>query len=459
MSDWAEDQDPYEILGLAQGHESTEAQIKKAYRQLALKKHPDKQPNNPNAAAEFHPIQRAFDLLSDEKARAALDDLYKAKAARKAREAGQTEKRRKMREDLEKRESTWQTARNDEQKARNKLKEELDRLRRQAAERRASHAAEVSLAFAQATAQPPQSTDYHNPAAPSEYQPEAPPYMTEELLRTLKVSWDKQNSSMTYSIDDLRQIMSKHGPVEDVVLQESKKRKKGSALIVMQDLQSARAASEAVNGSLSNPLLVVPFAKAAARAGADSSAPPQAEQAPSPEAYMPAEPRQQPQEEPAFPLSSPATTPTPPSSPVKVRNPFGGGAAVDQSGMAPLLPQARMPTFGMPAGPASSGIGFGHGASMPAAKPLFAAGASMGSIAAGPVPAGPFGFNSSSYSSFPGVQNGSAGQLPSFGQSHFGPSVQAGVKRAFEDATLLKLKQAADRAREIQQLRTEDAEQ
>jgi DnaJ family protein C protein 17 len=44
---------------------------------LALKKHPDKQPNNPNAAAEFYPIQRAFDLLSDAKARAALDDLYR----------------------------------------------------------------------------------------------------------------------------------------------------------------------------------------------------------------------------------------------------------------------------------------------------------------------------------------------------------------------------------------------
>jgi len=42
-----------------------------------LKKHPDKQPNNPNAAAEFHPIQRAFDLLTDAKARAALDDLYR----------------------------------------------------------------------------------------------------------------------------------------------------------------------------------------------------------------------------------------------------------------------------------------------------------------------------------------------------------------------------------------------
>lgn len=306
------------------------------------------------------------------------------------------------------------------------LQEELDRLRRQAAERRASHAAEVSLAFAQATAQPPQSTEYHNPAAPAEYQPEAPPQVTEELLRTLKVSWDKQNSSLTYTTDELKQIMSKHGPVEDVVLLESKKRKKGSALVVMQDLQSARAASEAVNGSLSNPLLVIPLAKAAAPSCADRSAP-QAEQPSSPEAYMPAQPGQQPHTQPAFPLSRPATTPTPPSSPVKVRNPFGGSAAVDQSGSAKLSSQARMPGSGTPAGPASSVNGYG--ASVPAARPLFAAGASLGSSAAGHLPAGPFGFSSGSYSSFPGAQNGAAGQPPAFGHSHFGPSVQAGVKR------------------------------
>lgn len=35
MSEWAEDQDPYEILGLAQGHESTEAQIKKVWQNQA----------------------------------------------------------------------------------------------------------------------------------------------------------------------------------------------------------------------------------------------------------------------------------------------------------------------------------------------------------------------------------------------------------------------------------------
>ena len=52
---------------------------------------------------------------------ATVPSACRAKAARKAREAGQDEKRRRMREDLEKREGAWQSARNEEQKARNKL--------------------------------------------------------------------------------------------------------------------------------------------------------------------------------------------------------------------------------------------------------------------------------------------------------------------------------------------------
>lgn len=48
-----------------------------AFRMLALKKHPDKQRDNPNAAAEFNLIQRAYELLSDSQARAALDDLHR----------------------------------------------------------------------------------------------------------------------------------------------------------------------------------------------------------------------------------------------------------------------------------------------------------------------------------------------------------------------------------------------
>lgn len=48
-----------------------------AYRLLALKKHPDKNPDNPNAAAEFDRIQKAYDILTDKKAKKALDSLEK----------------------------------------------------------------------------------------------------------------------------------------------------------------------------------------------------------------------------------------------------------------------------------------------------------------------------------------------------------------------------------------------
>lgn len=503
MSEWAEDQDPYEVLGLSQRHESSEAEIKKAYRLLALKKHPDKQPNNPNAAAEFHPIQRAFDVLTDSKARAALDDLHRAKAARKAREAGQSEKRRKMREDLEKRENSYQTARNDEQRARNKLKEELDRLRKQAAERRAKNAAEVSLAFAQASAHP------HLPpreptASATEYEPAAPQQasvpnkqLTEELLRTLKVSWDKQGISQTYTADDLRRIMGAHGVVEDVVFLAEKK-KKAKALVVMQTLESAITAAEAVNGTLTNPLLVVPFAKAAASSAAAPTAP-QRHDDMSPEAYasvQPPQPQQQSQShesQPAFPISKPSTTPTPPSSPNKdmpLRNPFGGvyhappsatfNSQVPAFAAASTGPQAgfssQAPAFaavtlasqahsngGRPAVAAAASVPQAYSnAKAPAfaagVKPLFAAGAGDGAQFGSDARAGPFGATNGSYSSFPGGFSAPSSQAD-LGRNHVAHTVQAGMKRAFEDATLLKLRQAADRARAIQQLQTEDADQ
>ena len=113
----------YQLLGLEQGPAATEAEIKKvgvdrswlgseqsteplsqlrrcrrcclpppllntlpalpcrrrsqAYRKLALVKHPDKNPDNPRAADEFAELQKAYDVLLDKEARAALDALVK----------------------------------------------------------------------------------------------------------------------------------------------------------------------------------------------------------------------------------------------------------------------------------------------------------------------------------------------------------------------------------------------
>ncbi len=63
--------DPYTTLGIARG--ANEADIKKAYRTLAKELHPDKNKDNPKAAARFSQVTNAYDLLSDKDKRARFD--------------------------------------------------------------------------------------------------------------------------------------------------------------------------------------------------------------------------------------------------------------------------------------------------------------------------------------------------------------------------------------------------
>jgi curved DNA-binding protein CbpA len=58
-------QNPYVIFGLSMG--ATEKQIKKAYRRLAMRFHPDKNPNDPEAEKKFKQIQWAYEKLRKHK--------------------------------------------------------------------------------------------------------------------------------------------------------------------------------------------------------------------------------------------------------------------------------------------------------------------------------------------------------------------------------------------------------
>ena len=58
--------DLYEVLGLGRGASASE--IKKAYRQLSLKYHPDKNPSE-DAATKFAEVASAYEILSDEEKR------------------------------------------------------------------------------------------------------------------------------------------------------------------------------------------------------------------------------------------------------------------------------------------------------------------------------------------------------------------------------------------------------
>jgi curved DNA-binding protein len=67
------DRDYYEVLGVAKA--ATPEQIKKAYRVLARKHHPDVNPGDKKAEAQFKEVQRAYDILSDTEKRSLYDQV------------------------------------------------------------------------------------------------------------------------------------------------------------------------------------------------------------------------------------------------------------------------------------------------------------------------------------------------------------------------------------------------
>ena len=57
--------DFYNILGISR--DALAKQIKKAYRTLAMKYHPDKNPDDPDAQTKFHDINDAYEVMSHDK--------------------------------------------------------------------------------------------------------------------------------------------------------------------------------------------------------------------------------------------------------------------------------------------------------------------------------------------------------------------------------------------------------
>lgn len=61
----------YEVLGLARG--ANEEELKKAFRRLAMKSHPDRCPGDPEAQERFKEAKEAYEILGDPKRRAMYD--------------------------------------------------------------------------------------------------------------------------------------------------------------------------------------------------------------------------------------------------------------------------------------------------------------------------------------------------------------------------------------------------
>ena len=63
--------DPYATLGVGRGTDA--AEIKAAYRRLAMEHHPDRNPGNPSAEEKFKELSQAYAILGDEDKRARYD--------------------------------------------------------------------------------------------------------------------------------------------------------------------------------------------------------------------------------------------------------------------------------------------------------------------------------------------------------------------------------------------------
>src|SRR5881396_3438457 len=65
--------DFYTVLGV--NRDASEEDIKKAYRKLAMKHHPDRNPDDKSAEDKFKEAKEAYEVLSDAKKRSAYDQF------------------------------------------------------------------------------------------------------------------------------------------------------------------------------------------------------------------------------------------------------------------------------------------------------------------------------------------------------------------------------------------------
>ncbi|KAK9690714.1 hypothetical protein RND81_09G149100 [Saponaria officinalis] len=155
--------DHYKIVGLPSGEENfklTINDINKAYKRKALVLHPDKNPHNPNAHANFTQLKSSYEILKLESSRALFDDLLRVRREKALRHREFDAKRRRMASDLEDRERSCSAAADAESKANEQsilrqLDEEITKFR--AKKRKSYQTVSPSVDFADPLVFPRQS--------------------------------------------------------------------------------------------------------------------------------------------------------------------------------------------------------------------------------------------------------------------------------------------------------------
>lgn len=232
----------YAILGIE--NDADENIIRKAYRKKALECHPDKNPDNPKAAELFHELAQALEILTDKAARAAYDNVWRAKKAAEVRNKHLDSKRQKLKADLEKREREClskvdiRNAYTVVQKSNEEiLQDQIERLRREGSrlleEEQALIKEQLKKSLADHIQQTVKSTD----------------------IFRVKIKWkceknDPLNGGYSYNL--LLKYLKKYGNVVALVMSK----KSGGALAEFKTKESAEMALTYEKGLNENPLYI-----------------------------------------------------------------------------------------------------------------------------------------------------------------------------------------------------------
>ncbi|KAF2111577.1 hypothetical protein BDV96DRAFT_582418 [Lophiotrema nucula] len=214
-------EDFYLLLGVS--FDCTEAEIKRAYRKTSLIYHPDKNPDDKNAADKFILLGIARDILSS----TTLKAEYDRQRSRKKERALATEmfdsRRRKMKEDLEAQERGAASAlnnlkrkrqdeMNDEEKKQHEIQrigEENRKKMKQMMEKRERERQEEEASFME-------------PSPEAEVKPPQPG-QTAEIERTVRVRFAREGESASWDKDKISNMFAKYGKIDSIVMGKDKK--------------------------------------------------------------------------------------------------------------------------------------------------------------------------------------------------------------------------------------------
>lgn len=239
-----------DLYGLLEIDEKASSKdIKKAYRQKALKCHPDKNPDNPKAAELFHQLSQALEVLTDAAARAAYDKVRAAKRQAEERTRRLDDKRKKIKLDLEARERQAEAQSAEEVKITRTLEEEIIRLREEG-----SRQLQEEQKLIQEQLEREKAARLHTDGSHTDGS--AGNQGSGNVTPKLKLKWKSKkddDDNGGYSQEFLFSLLKKYGDVLNVVMSN---KKKGSAVVEFKSVKAADLAFKNESGLMGNPLKI-----------------------------------------------------------------------------------------------------------------------------------------------------------------------------------------------------------